>query len=191
MLKSMLVFSAPFIMRGMRRGGWLLVVLLLLCVCVRACVRVCACVLVTILLTVCMLTVWIAFLPSVWPTGSASSSCFTCVASLWCVRVCVCVCVQDQYEVVCNHTDQGIEFIKRVSNFVKDRIHAEQQYARELRLVMGREGRGGEGRERGGEGRGGEETERVERGKERRGGRRVGKREREFWGLDKVTRCEM
>lgn len=41
----------------------------------------------------------------------------------------------DQYEVVCNHTDQGIEFIKRVSNFVKDRIHAEQQYARELRQL--------------------------------------------------------
>ena len=41
MLKSMLVFSAPFIMRGMRRGGWLLVVLLLFCVC--ACVCACVC----------------------------------------------------------------------------------------------------------------------------------------------------
>lgn len=53
------------------------------------------------------------------------------------IRTFVCAWVQDQYEVVCGHTDQGIEFVKRVSNFVKDRIHAEQQYARELRLVEG------------------------------------------------------
>ena len=92
--------------------------------------------------------------------------CVVCVHAC----MCVCVCVQDQYEVVCSHTDQGIEFIKRVSNFVKDRIHAEQQYARELRLVEGEDGRGrGRGRERTGEksGKGGEGCLKERKGREK------------------------
>jgi len=40
---------------------------------------------------------------------------------------------QDQYDTICHHTDQGIEHVKRVSNFVKDRIHIENAYAKELR----------------------------------------------------------
>lgn len=40
---------------------------------------------------------------------------------------------QDQYDTICHHTDQGIEHVKRVSNFVKDRIHIENIYAKELR----------------------------------------------------------
>ena len=40
---------------------------------------------------------------------------------------------QDQYEKVCSHTEQGIEFIKRVSTFVEKRIHIEQGYAKDIR----------------------------------------------------------
>ncbi|XP_019849936.1 PREDICTED: formin-binding protein 1-like isoform X2 [Amphimedon queenslandica] len=42
----------------------------------------------------------------------------------------------DQYEAICTHTDHEIEFIRRVSSFVKDRIHAETVYAKELRKLV-------------------------------------------------------
>ena len=40
---------------------------------------------------------------------------------------------QDQYDTICQYTEQGIEHVKRVSNYVKDRIHIENNYAKELR----------------------------------------------------------
>ena len=42
----------------------------------------------------------------------------------------------DQYETVCTHTDSGIKYVKRVTSFVEERIHAEQNYAKELRKLV-------------------------------------------------------
>lgn len=44
-----------------------------------------------------------------------------------------CAHTQDQYEMVCTHTDSGIKYVKRVTAFVEERIHAELNYAKELR----------------------------------------------------------
>jgi len=42
----------------------------------------------------------------------------------------------DQYDQVCTHTDQGIEFVKRVTSYVEKRIHVEQSYAKDLRKLV-------------------------------------------------------
>ena len=52
--------------------------------------------------------------------------------------LCLCVCVpnlQDKYDVICSHTDHAIEFVKRMSNFMKDRANVEQNYAKDLRYA--------------------------------------------------------
>lgn len=42
----------------------------------------------------------------------------------------------DQYDHVCHHAEQGIEFVKRVSQFVEKRISIELSYAKELRRLV-------------------------------------------------------
>ena len=44
--------------------------------------------------------------------------------------------LQDQYDKVCNHAKHGIDFVDRTSNFIKDRIALELNYAKELRLEI-------------------------------------------------------
>ena len=44
---------------------------------------------------------------------------------------------------MCTHTDSGIKYVKRVTSFVEERIHAEQNYAKELRPVGRGTGGGG------------------------------------------------
>jgi hypothetical protein len=39
----------------------------------------------------------------------------------------------DQYDKLLQYTDHGIEFVKRVESFVKERIEIEQDYAKKLR----------------------------------------------------------
>jgi thyroid hormone receptor interactor 10 len=43
--------------------------------------------------------------------------------------------VQDQYDKLLQYTDHGIEFVKRVESFVKERIEIEQDYAKKLRRL--------------------------------------------------------
>lgn len=43
---------------------------------------------------------------------------------------------QDQYDKVSTHLDQGIEFVKRIREFVKERAKAEESYAKELRYAL-------------------------------------------------------
>ncbi|XP_062515709.1 formin-binding protein 1-like [Corticium candelabrum] len=41
----------------------------------------------------------------------------------------------DQYEKLLQYTDQGIDFVKRVESFAKERIEIEQEYAKKLRRL--------------------------------------------------------
>ncbi len=43
--------------------------------------------------------------------------------------------LQDQYDKISSHTEQGIEFTKKVASFVEKRIHVEHSYAKDLRCV--------------------------------------------------------
>ncbi|XP_064396439.1 formin-binding protein 1-like [Halichondria panicea] len=42
----------------------------------------------------------------------------------------------DQYDKISSHTEQGIEFTKKVASFVEKRIHVEHSYAKDLRKLV-------------------------------------------------------
>ena len=50
-----------------------------------------------------------------------------------CVLIAIFFIFQDKLDLISSHTHQGIEFVDKVSKFVKERCRLEAEYAKELR----------------------------------------------------------
>ena len=53
-----------------------------------------------------------------------------------CLHANVVVSTQDQFENIAQHTQHGIDFCDRISNFLKERSSIENEYAAKLKYVL-------------------------------------------------------